>query len=806
MKRSVTQPPESVARELPNLLSVDQVAALLRRHPEVVRRQARDGRLPAEKIGRVWFFQPQRLAEAGFRQFSGASTKPAGTVSDRAQTSSLLKALSEAGLQALQRPDRNAIFQAIGSRLGEVGLSTFFFDRTPDGRGLTVAFRFAIGAASDLATVTGAEEPGRFLPFERIPVLHQVCTTRRPHYLGDREDLVRRVGVALKLGNESHARQISEMLDMHGVVSAPLVVGDETIGALTVIGPALQEADVPAVMAFANQTAAALEAARLLAESRNMEEAAVLMLADAVELRDALHSRARQHAELAERFARYLGFDATRCRRVRYAALLLDLGKLSLPDSILKNRGRLDSEERALMMTHPVVAADLVARFKPLADLAPLLRSHHESFDGDGYPDGLRGEAIPIETRLISVVNAFFGVTFDISHKTEKTVDEGLQELSHFGGISLDAKLVEAFLAMFREARSANADWHAALLQAVLISVPATPAGPKDLLSVADSRELRIIYRIAQEMTAVLDLSTLLTRIVNIICDVMGYYMASILLPGDKPKELRVGAHSGYQADITGVTIPAGEGITGWVFQHGIPQIVADVRKDPRYIRFDENVHSELAFPLISRGQVVGVLNAESEQVDAFSEADVGLMSAVGSQLASVLEVAQLHDTLKREASHDPLTRLYNRRLFLERIGQEIARAQAAGESFSIVFLDVNDLKRINDTYGHLAGDALLREVSNALMDAVRGEDVVARYGGDEFIVLLPATGATAAVSVAQRISDGIARHRFMAGRDLLEIPGVSLGVATFPQDGSSAEELLGAADATLYRQKRKAS
>src|SRR5256712_13301236 len=129
----------------------------------------------------------------------------------------------------------------------------------------------------------------------------------------------------------------------------------------------------------------------------------------------------------------------------------------------------------------------------------------------------------------------------------------------------------------------------------------------------------------------------------------------------------------------------------------------------------------------------------------------------------------------------------------------------AADKSISIVFLDGDELKLINDTYGHLAGDALLREVSNALVDAVRGEDVVARYGGDEFVVLLPATPAPAAAIVAQRISDGIARHRFMAGRGLLQIPGVSLGGATVSRDGGSAEELLASADATLYREKRKA-
>src|SRR5207245_2639233 len=283
-------------------------------------------------------------------------------------------------------------------------------------------------------------------------------------------------------------------------------------------------------------------------------------------------------------------------------------GKINLPDSILRKRGRLDAEERALMMTHPVVAADVLQRFKPLTDLAPIVRAHHEWFNGEGYPDGLKAEAIPIETRIISVVNAFF--------------------------------------------------------------------------SVADSRELRIIYRIAQETTAVLDLDTLLSRIVTIIRDVMGYYMVSILLPVNDASELRVGAHSGYAVNITGLTIAVGEGITGWVYKNAVPHIVPDVHEDPRYIGLDDQARSELAFPLMSRGRVVGVLNAESQHADAFSEADVALMSAVGSQLASCLEVAQLHDTLKREASHDPLTRLNNRRHFLERIQHEITRAAATGETF----------------------------------------------------------------------------------------------------------------------------
>ena len=804
MERRVTQPSVSLALKLPNLLSVEQVAVAIHRHPEVVRRQARDGRLPAEKIGRVWFFRPERLAEAGFAQFL---PQMASERADQSPTpSALFSALADAGLQALRHLTREAIFTAVGSRLAQAGLSTYLFDLAPDGKGLVVAFRQTQEAAADVGKLIGRQEVGNFLPFDRIPVLHEVCTSLRAHYVGDPDELVGRVAMVLPPSAVGNARKLSELLHLHTLISAPLVLEGKAIGAITVLGPGLKETDVPAVMAFANQTAAALETARLLDESRQVEEAAVLTLAGAIELRQAMHSRAREHAQLAERFAEFLGFDAARRRRIRYAALLQDLGKLNVPETILKQRGRLSAEERALIMTHPVVAADLLGRFKPLSDLAPLVRSHHEWFNGEGYPDGLAGEAIPIETRVISVVTAFFNVTFDVPVKSATTIVEGLEELARFRGINLDPAITDAFIRLCREAESSQAPWFNQMLEAMNSPQPPPPAAPRDILSVADSRELRIIYRVAQETTAVLDLDTLLSHIVTIIREVMGYYMVAILLPGSRPDELRVGAQSGYNVDITGLTISGDEGITGWVFTHGVAKIVPDVRAEPRYIGVDDEVRSELAFPLISRGRVVGVLNAESQQPDAFSEADVALMSAVGSQLASSLEVAQLHDTLKREASHDPLTRLNNRRLFLERIQQAVDRAVAAGDSFSIVFLDVDGLKRINDNYGHLAGDALLREVSNALTDAVRGEDVVARYGGDEFVVLLPATGAAAAAVVAQRISDGIARHRFMAGRDLLQIPGVSLGVATFPQDGTTAEDLLAAADATLYRQKRRAS
>ncbi len=719
----------------------------------------------------------------------------------------LVVALSQAGVEALQLLDREAIFQAVGRRLAEVGLSSHFFLLSPDGNGLTIAYAHVGEVAEQLRQLTGPRAPDHVIPFDQVPVLKRACQTRQAQYIGDTEQLVANVTQLLH-SDADRAQQVGNLLHMRTAISAPLVARDRVLGAINVIGQDLRESHLPTLMAFANQTAAAIETARLLAESRELQEATVLALTAAVNMREVISSRAVQHADLADRLAEHLRFDLEARRRVRYTAFLQDLGKLGLPESILKKARRLNAEERAVMMTHPVLAAELLKRIKPLAELAPLVRAHHEWFDGEGYPDGLQGEAIPAETRVVSVVNAFFNVTFDLPSRSVELLDEALEEVRSFGGIGLDPAMVDAFIEMLWSARDAQVDWYLRMERELSEPQPFSQglsAPRRDSFTAADSRELQIIYRIAQETAAVLDLEILLKRIVSIIAEVMDYHLVSLLLPGDEPGDLRVGAHAGHARDIGGMRIPAGSGITGWVFQHRTPQIVPDVRADPRYIMLDPQVRSKLAFPLVSQGRVIGVLDAESQEVNAFSEADLALMAAVGSQLASCLEVAQLHDRLKREATHDALTRLFNRRLLLERVEQQIEIAGRSQGTFSIVFLDVDQLKHVNDTYGHLAGDALLREVANALTDAVRGEDLVARYGGDEFVVLLPATRAPAALVVAQRIRDGIARHRFMAGQQLLTIPGVSLGLATYPDHGKTAEELLAAADATLYAQKRKA-
>lgn len=790
------QDDESLARKL-GLLSVHEVAQAIHRHPEVVRRHARSGRLPGERVGRGWFFRPERLVAAGYVQFAAATED-----SSTSAGSSFLAALSEAGMDALQLGDQREIFEAVARRLATVGLGSWYFLVTPDGAGLRIAHAHPVHPRGE----ADAKSVGRVLPFDHVPSLKLACETRRAQYLGDYAEIIKRLEANLAPGQQADAAALAQQLGLRTAVSAPMVARDRLLGAVTVIGPGLRETDLPAVTAFANQTAAAIEAARLLSEARAAEEAMVVTLGTAIELREQSGHHASSHLRLLELFAQQLGVSAATRRRLRDTVLLQDLGKLGIPDAILRKRGRLAPEERAVMMSHPIRSAEILQRFPPLAHLAPLVRAHHEWFNGEGYPDGLRGDAIPFETRVVSLVNAFFSITFDLSGFALADLPAALEELEHFAGVGLDPALVPRFVQLMREASASRPAWYTEMLAELQeghgASLP-SGAGHRDVLSVADSRELRIIHRVGQEIGAVLELDVLLERIVDIVRDVAGYYRVSLVLPTEDGT-LRVGASSGQMADVQDPDEVAGNGVTEWVFSHGQPLIVSDVTRDPRYVGKDPSVRSELAFPLTSRGRVIGVLDAESQSPDAFTQADLTLISAVGSQLAASLEAAQMHDLLKREATRDPLTHLANRRVLLERIEQQIAHAERRGEPFSLVFLDVDHLKTVNDTHGHLAGDALLREVASSLIEAVRGEDLVARFGGDEFVVLLPATHATPAAVVGVRIKEVIRRHRFLAGSQLITIPGVSLGIATYPVHGRTPEQLLAAADNTLYSEKKQ--
>ena len=249
------------------------------------------------------------------------------------------------------------------------------------------------------------------------------------------------------------------------------------------------------------------------------------------------------------------------------------------------------------------------------------------------------------------------------------------------------------------------------------------------------------------------------------------------------------------------ISFAPGEGIAGWVASHGRPANIADVRRDRRFVAKSgqrRTIRSLLCVPVTLRRKVVGVLTVTSTRTRAFGRAHARLLGRLAALVAMDLESARLEAL----ATHDPLTGIANRRRFDEIVSQRLAEARAGKQPLAIALLDLDHFKHVNDRFGHPAGDAVLRSAVERWGQAVRGLDLLARLGGEEFGLVLPGADAQRATDVAERLRARTRAERFRAGRESIAVT-VSIGVAVVrPHALASPGRLVLAADRALYRAK----
>ncbi len=314
---------------------------------------------------------------------------------------------------------------------------------------------------------------------------------------------------------------------------------------------------------------------------------------------------------------------------------------------------------------------------------------------------------------------------------------------------------------------------------------------------------LAFLAHLATEFTAVLNLPDLITNIMRVFQKETGFDSCGLALADERdPDALVVRAASGIRTAYLGLKIPAGKGLHGAVMTTGSPLLVPDMATDPRVYRLEPNIRSGIYAPLTVEGRVTGVLSAHRSVPDGFTQVDLDMLTVLARYIAGAIEVARLHEQLKDLAATDPLTGLANRRVFLDRLAAELARARRRREPLSTSLLDLDGFKRINDTYGHSVGDAALRAAAQALLQSIRASDLAARFGGDEFTLLLPDTTMSQATEVLDRSG--------LTDVSWEEAPGTpiplhfSWGIASWPGDGEDANILLQAADARLYAMKKR--
>jgi diguanylate cyclase (GGDEF)-like protein len=324
------------------------------------------------------------------------------------------------------------------------------------------------------------------------------------------------------------------------------------------------------------------------------------------------------------------------------------------------------------------------------------------------------------------------------------------------------------------------------------------------------TQRLAILTDIVKTANSILEPRKVIETIMMRIQQLIPSEAWSMLMVDEEKQELTFELALGEKGkDVAGFRVKIGEGIAGWVAQTGKPTIVNNASKDPRFAkRFDSETQfrtrSILCAPLISRGRTIGVVQVINRRGGRFTQTDLDLLMTMVDPCAIAIENAILFQRTEQLTITDDLTKLFNSRYLNVYIGREIKRCKRHGIPLSIIFLDLDGFKSVNDQHGHLAGSRTLTEVGGILAEAVRESDILARYGGDEFVVVLPETPPAGALVIAERIRRAIAAHPFLREEGLEARISASFGIASYPDHALTPEGLIQKADQAMYRVKEK--
>ncbi len=322
---------------------------------------------------------------------------------------------------------------------------------------------------------------------------------------------------------------------------------------------------------------------------------------------------------------------------------------------------------------------------------------------------------------------------------------------------------------------------------------------------------ISILYNISQAVNFIDDLKRLLQIILSKALTTLEAEKGSLMLYDYTSNSLQVKVVYGLNDKrveeninnglIQCSQIKAGEGVAGTVFLEKKAIITNLGSNDPRFVNKDSlpNVQSLLCVPLIAKGETIGVINISNKKNDKlFNQRDLEFMTSLSNQAAIAIDNAKLYEL----ATKDGLTKLYISRHFYTLLENEIRRCSRYKHKMSLLMMDIDNFKRINDTYGHLIGDQILRELSNEISQTVRKIDIPARYGGEEFIVILPETTKEDAIVIAERLRINISKIKVRAKDDIFISPTISSGICQYPMDGEDAKTLINSADTALYHSK----
>ena len=569
---------------------------------------------------------------------------------------------------------------------------------------------------------------------------------------------------------------------------------------------------------------------RLSDEKRHVEEMASLhlrtieALALAIEAKDHnTHDHLQRVRVYAVEIAKELGLSEAEIEALRAAALLHDIGKLAVPEHIINKPGRLTPEEFEKMKIHPVVGAEILKHVGFPYPVVPIVRSHHEKWNGSGYPDGLKSMEIPMGARILAAVDCLDALATDRQYRRALPLDQAMEHVARNAGTEFDPAVVDVlkrrYIELERLAQSTSdeplqprlstdvkVERGSAPAAGFEHAAPSTATSDSEsfLTSIAAARQegqtlLELSHDLGNSLSLDETLSVLAVRLKKLVpYDSVAIYMCR----GNKLLPQYV---SGDNFRLfAALEIPMGEGVSGWVAQNHKPIINGNPSVEPGYLNDEtkfSTLRSALAVPLEGITGVVGVLALYKAERDFFTTDHLRVLLAIASKVGICVENALKYQQAESSATTDYLTGLPNARSLFLHLDRELARCKRTNTPLAVMVCDLNGFKQINDRFGHLEGNKVLRLFADFTKAVCREYDYVARMGGDEFVLVVPGLTTKAAEEKAAHLLS-LAREagRQICGDDTLSI---SVGCAFYPEAGADAEQLLTEADRRMYSLKQ---
>jgi diguanylate cyclase (GGDEF)-like protein/putative nucleotidyltransferase with HDIG domain len=572
-----------------------------------------------------------------------------------------------------------------------------------------------------------------------------------------------------------------------------------------------------------------LYVSKLQDEKKHVSEMAELhlrtieALALAIEAKDqTTHDHLERVRVYAIEVAKMLDLPKDDLDALRAAALLHDIGKLAVPEHIISKPGRLTPEEFEKMKIHPIVGAEILERVKFPYPVAPIVRAHHERWDGQGYPDGLAGEEIPLGARILSAVDCLDALATDRQYRKALPLDDAMRKLAKESGKAYDPKVVALLQEHYQEleqiVRSQAAGLeHQKLSTDLKVQRGEAPASGFDaaresdggngvafLSSIAAARqEAQTLLELSHDLGNSLSLSEILSRLNEQLKRLVPFDSIVVYVLRDKSLVPAFASGENFPL-LASLRIPLCVGISGWVAHNRKPILNGNPTMEPGFHNGPDNspLYSAISVPLEGSNDVVGVLTLYHSVPDAYTSDHLRILMAINSRVGLAVENALAFQEAENSATTDYLTGLPNARSLFMHLDRELARCRRLKTSVTVMVCDLNGFKKINDHFGHLEGNRTLKLFGQTLQASCRNYDYVARMGGDEFVIVAPGLSAAAAEARGVRLSE-LARE---AGQEACGVDWLSLsfGFAISSVDSMDPEQLLAEADRRMYAQKQE--